>query len=104
MSQKVPGNARAGHSRRVARSWPRSGSATGLELRPGLSPERLGARGNLVERESVREVAGDHHGVHQVVGDVALVDQVASRELRQRRLVAVPPEVAEADLVVEQVV
>src|SRR4051794_36910336 len=99
MSQSVPGSASAGHNRRVARVWPTFGSATGLELGPGLTPERFGARADLVERESALEVLGQHHGVHQVFRYVALVDQVSSGQLGQRRLVAVEPEVAKADLV-----
>src|SRR3989337_3042841 len=93
-SQNVPGRASAGHSRRVARSWPGLGSATGLELGPGLTPQSLGARTHLVEREPGVEVLGQDHCVQQVLRDVALVDQELGGQLRQRRLVAVQPQLS----------
>src|SRR5215212_3556488 len=100
MSQNVPGSARTGHSRWVARSWPDFASGTGLEPGPVVTPERLGAGAHLVEREPAVEVARDDHGVHQVVRDVLLIDEVLGRQLGQWRLVAVPAEVPQSDRVV----
>src|SRR3569623_666320 len=104
MSQNVPGNARRGHSRLVSRSWPTYASGTGLEPGPLVAPERLGRRADLVERETLVEVLGDDDGVHDVLGDVSLLDEVMGVELRDGGLVAVPAEVLQAVFLVEQVV
>src|SRR5262245_49468038 len=111
-SQNVPGSASAGHNLRVARSrraswsapWRASWSATGLELRPELPPQRLDVRRDLVEREPLVEVPRQHNGTHEVFGYVALVDQIASGQLVERRLIAVETEVLEGDVVVEKIV
>src|SRR6266581_1470384 len=88
ISQNVPGRASAGHSRRVARSWPDGLSGTGLEPCPVGLPERLGARADLVEGVPLDEVAAYHDGVREVLRDVTLVGQELRGQLRQRRLVA----------------
>src|SRR5262245_1656672 len=104
ISQNVPGRASAGHSLRVARSRRASSSATGLELRPELTPQCFDVRRDLVEREPLVEVPRQHDGAHEVFGYVSLVDQIASGQLVERRLVAVEPEVLESDVVVEEIV
>src|SRR6188472_1656024 len=100
--------ARAGHRRRVERSWSDAfagtGSGTGLEPCPVVLPERLGARADFVESVSVVEVAAYHDGVREVLRDVTLVDQVLRGELVDRGLVAVPAEVLQPDRVVDEVV
>src|SRR5690348_3586292 len=97
-SHAAPGSANDGQNQRLVI---RSGSA-GLEGRPRVLPERLPVRRQRVDRHALVEVRLADDGRGEVGGDVPLRDERSRVDHAQRRDVAVPGEVLDANLVVEQ--